>query len=312
MSYRPGDSYYGEFTTCNPATGAAQNADAPPAATATRNGADDAGFALTVSNLDSGRYRVSGTVPAGYARGDSVQISVAATVAGVSGKAVIDAFVADTKRVGDLNDAAAAPGVVQIRQELDANSTRLANLDAAVSSRSTYAGSDTPGTATLLARLTAPRAGNLDNLDAAVSTRSSHAAGDVWAVGSRTLTAFGFQVTVGGYAPGQDPAARVDAGSADIDAIKARTDLIPVAGFPANFPNLAVTPTGLVRLDGTQAVPNTGNAPNSIHDCLNAARAQGFGKWVISGSSLELYAPDGTTVVRSFALNNPTNPTSRS
>lgn len=45
------------------------------------------------------------------------------------------------------------------------------NLDAAVSSRSTYAGADTAGTTTLLGRLTAGRAANLDGIDAAVSSR---------------------------------------------------------------------------------------------------------------------------------------------
>ena len=65
------------------------------------------------------------------------------------------------------------------------------NLDAAVSSRSTYAGADTSGTTTLLSRLTATRAGNLDNLDATVSSRSSHSAADVWAVTTRTLSSFG-------------------------------------------------------------------------------------------------------------------------
>ncbi len=54
----------------------------------------------------------------------------------------------------------------------------LDNLDAAISSRSTYAGADTAGTTTLLARLTAIRAGLLDNLDAAISSRSTYAGGD--------------------------------------------------------------------------------------------------------------------------------------
>jgi len=49
--------------------------------------------------------------------------------------------------------------------------TRIANLDAAISTRSTYAGADTSGTTTLLTRLTNTRAGLLDNMDAAVSTR---------------------------------------------------------------------------------------------------------------------------------------------
>jgi hypothetical protein len=47
----------------------------------------------------------------------------------------------------------------------------VTNIDAAISSRSTYAGGDTGGTTTLLARLTSTRAGNLDGLDVAVSTR---------------------------------------------------------------------------------------------------------------------------------------------
>jgi hypothetical protein len=42
-------------------------------------------------------------------------------------------------------------------------------IDAAISSRSTYAGGDTSGVTTLLARLTAIRAGLLDNLDDSIS-----------------------------------------------------------------------------------------------------------------------------------------------
>ncbi|TPL40689.1 hypothetical protein [Mesorhizobium sp. B2-4-6] len=49
--------------------------------------------------------------------------------------------------------------------------TRIAHLDADVSTRSIYAGADTAGTTTLLARLTAIRAGLLDHLDADVSSR---------------------------------------------------------------------------------------------------------------------------------------------
>ncbi|TPI13863.1 hypothetical protein [Mesorhizobium sp. B4-1-1] len=49
--------------------------------------------------------------------------------------------------------------------------TRIAHLDADVSTRSIYAGADTAGTTTLLARLTAIRAGLLDHLDADISSR---------------------------------------------------------------------------------------------------------------------------------------------
>lgn len=65
------------------------------------------------------------------------------------------------------------------------------NINATISSRSTYAGADTAGTTTLLGRLTSGRATNLDNLDATVSSRNSG------------------NVTVGGYAAGEDPATLV-------------------------------------------------------------------------------------------------------
>lgn len=54
----------------------------------------------------------------------------------------------------------------------------LDNLDAPVSSRSTYSGSDTPGVTTLMNRLNDSRALKLDYLDAPISSRSTYAGGD--------------------------------------------------------------------------------------------------------------------------------------
>jgi len=65
-----------------------------------------------------------------------------------------------------------------------------------------------------------------------------------------------------------------------------------------------------VTLDLTLAIP-TSNTAQTLGDALNAARAQGFGRWAISGTTLLLYAGDGTTVVRSFTLDSATQPTSR-
>lgn len=64
-------------------------------------------------------------------------------------------------------------------------------------------------------------------------------------------------------------------------------------------------------LDLTQAIPAS-NTAQTVGDALNAARAQGFGKWVLSGTSLVLYAGDGTTAVRTFTLDSATAPTQRS
>jgi hypothetical protein len=214
MGYKPGDTYYGEFTTCRFDTGAAADADSPPTVIATRNGVDDLTFSLSSTKIDTGRYKVTGAIPATYASGNAVQICVNATVGSVVGKCVIDGFVLDGKRISDLNDPTAAPTAAQIRTELDANSTKLANLDAAVSSRSTYNG--------------------------------------------------------GAVASVQAP----------------------------------------VAVDLNQAIPLV-NAENTVGDCLNAARAQGFGRWTKLEKTLTLYGPDGTTVVRTFTLDDASNPTER-
>lgn len=143
MVRKPGSAYHGEFTTSNPATGATATADTLPVAVAHRNGSADAEFVLTVTLYDTGRYLVSGTVPAGYSAGDVVIISVTATVDGVTGKGVIDTFTIDTAYTGDLIAGIAAidpPTAAEIRAEIDSNSNKLPYLDASISSRATVNG----------------------------------------------------------------------------------------------------------------------------------------------------------------------------
>lgn len=144
MPYKPADNYIAQFTTQRSDTGARADADATPIATATRNGSDDESFALTVTQMDTGRYKVTGTIPESYAAGDVVQISVAATVNEVAGVAVIDSFVIDAKRLVDLHDfnpageqvdVGAMAGSTSAAAALAAN---IAYLDAPVSSRSTF------------------------------------------------------------------------------------------------------------------------------------------------------------------------------
>ena len=66
-----------------------------------------------------------------------------------------------------------------------------------------------------------------------------------------------------------------------------------------------------MTIDLTTIIPTT-NTANTVGDALNAARANGFGKWVISGTTLSIYAPDNTTVVKTFNLDSAISPTSRS
>lgn len=104
MSYKPSDPYSREFTTASPTSGAATDADSLPTATADFDGGGTGSMSLTVTNLDTGRYKITGTIPAGRVGGDVLNVSVAATVGGVAGKAVVDTRVLDSRRVGDLDD----------------------------------------------------------------------------------------------------------------------------------------------------------------------------------------------------------------
>lgn len=119
--YRPSDSYYAEFTTRVFSTGVGTNADSLPTATANKNGTDDGTFTLTCANIDTGRYKITGTVPAGYASGDRVVITVAATVSSVADKCVVDEFLVQP-----------ASSAVGYPQTVD-NNTILAQLLSALS-----------------------------------------------------------------------------------------------------------------------------------------------------------------------------------
>ena len=66
-----------------------------------------------------------------------------------------------------------------------------------------------------------------------------------------------------------------------------------------------------MTLDLTQSVP-TSNTAQTVGDAFNAARAQGFGRWKIIGTQLNLYASDNTTIVKTFTLDSSSTPTERS
>jgi hypothetical protein len=152
----------------------------------------------------------------------------------------------------------AAPTAVEIRQEMDANSTKLDNLDVAVSSR----------------------------------------------LASNAYTA---------------PA------NADVAAIKAKTDNLPTSpaavGSAMTLANNAVNAAAIAPDAGTELAAallgtalGTGEwASVTVADALKAAWADGYGKVVLdlAQQKLFLYAPDGTTLVKTFNLNSATAPTSR-
>lgn len=161
MTVKSGQSVTVLFATANASTGAAADASSTPTGTLYVNGTSNAA-SVTVTNKATGVYSAAVTLPS-LSAGDIVSLRIAATVATVAGEGIVWQDVSDTKRVSDLNDAAAAPTVTAIRQEMDANSTKLANMDATVSSRSTYAGADTSGTTTLLSRVVGTLAAGTHN-----------------------------------------------------------------------------------------------------------------------------------------------------
>jgi hypothetical protein len=81
-------------------------------------------------------------------------------------------------------------------------------------------------------------------------------------------------------------------------------------GAGQSYSNLIEIDLLPVALDMAQPVP-TSNTAQTVGDALNAARAQGFGKWAINGTTLSLYAPDNTTVVKSFTLDSAKFPSQR-
>jgi hypothetical protein len=154
----------------------------------------------TGSGLGSIAHNTAGFV-AEYRRAGSSAYTAITLSAGTLGTWSSGGWVADGSVAGryelDLPDAVLAAGVpwvvVQLRGvanmlpvllfiELDAVDYQdaagfgLSRLDAAISTRSTYAGADTSGTTTLLSRLTSTRAGYLDNLSAGAVAQASNLA----------------------------------------------------------------------------------------------------------------------------------------
>ena len=111
MTYKPLDDYFALFATSQFDTGSATDADIAPYGYAFQDGVYDTDFPLTITNLETGLYKASGTVPADYTSGDSIDIQILATVNSVEGKGIIDHFVVDSKRNSDLNDITVADNV---------------------------------------------------------------------------------------------------------------------------------------------------------------------------------------------------------
>jgi len=182
MSYIPGDTVYCSLPVQS-STGAAVAADSLPTAVLVRNDAIDGAVAVTISVRDVGDYAVSAVIPVGYVAGNTIQINATVTLGGVVAPPVtVFHAVLDSKRVGSLNDAAAAPTTGQINSAIVAGQ---AGIDAAAAKASAAA---------VQAKLPAADALIGDATIANQTTINNNVGGvpaAVWAVGARTLTSYG-------------------------------------------------------------------------------------------------------------------------
>lgn len=208
----------------------------------------------------------------------------------------------------------------------------------AVATRTLTAASDTSGVTTLLSRLTSGRASNLDNLDAAITTRASQTSVDavddyvdteVGAIKTVTdkLSAmitgsapdYAFDVEALANAPTGGGGGEVWSTSqrdniiSDVSSIKGAVDT-EVAAIKAKTDNLPASPAAVgsqMTLNPAQALSNT-QTSGTVGEALLAARAQGIGRWKITGDQLAIYAPDNTTIIKTLTLDSTDSPTERS
>jgi hypothetical protein len=125
---KPGDLVAIQFTTINPSTGAATDADSAPTGTLIRNGANTA-EAVTIANITTGVYSATVTVPSGYVAGDEIQIRVAATVNSVAGQGVVWQTTLDTTRVSEVAGAVGSGAVSTTIEILDSSNNPIDGVE---------------------------------------------------------------------------------------------------------------------------------------------------------------------------------------
>ena len=185
----------------------------------------------------------------------------------------------------------------------------LDHLDADVSSRSTYAGANTSGTTTLLARLTSTRASYLDNLSGgAVALAGSAPSWYTTTVdisngsGSALVAATAAQVTSdhgsGSYVRNTEP------DNSSVAAIKAQTDNLPASpaatGDPMTLMDGAITEAKIT-------VPSvTSGQATGILAMIQQTWRRFFAKVVKDGgaSTIKTYADDSTTVLTTQTISS--------
>jgi hypothetical protein len=174
------ETIYCDFITSSPTTGAAADADSTPTCEVFEDATDTAILSPTVVKRTgkTGNYRVPIVCSAanGFEAAKSYNVVVAATVGAVAAKAVVQTFQMRTNGTDDLAASiltrATPANVATELANVGLTTTVTGRIDAAISTRSTYAGTDTSGTTTLLSRVptTVSSQASNDQIYAAIDT----------------------------------------------------------------------------------------------------------------------------------------------
>ncbi len=167
-----------------------------------------------------------------------------------------------------LTNAPTVPSVVQIREEMDSNSTKLANLDATISSRSTLTTGDLPSVPSAASVASAVRTEltELSNLDASVSSRLASAAytaptsaPTAAAVASAVRTELTELSNLDASVSSRLASASYTApANSDISAIKSKTDNLPAS--PAAVSDIPTTAQISAAVEGSLLNEGDGQA----------------------------------------------------
>ena len=161
----PGEAVTLLFATQDPWTGEALDADATPTATLVRDGVGIA-TAVTVTSFATGLYRATTVLPADAAPGEWWDLALAATVAGMPTKGVLNIGRSEARRIDPFFDADGRVDVGRLLgQAVELSFDHRLQVDLREIAGSESAAADLAAGA--------PR------LDANVSSRSSHAPADV-------------------------------------------------------------------------------------------------------------------------------------
>jgi hypothetical protein len=211
------------------------------------------------ATVGTGQINWSGTAEVPVSTLTTADIPTAAISAIQAKTDALPSDPADQSLVESAISALSIPTVVQIRTELDSNSTKLANLDATISSRSTLTTGDLPSVPSAASVASAVRTEltELSNLDASVSSRLASAAytaptsaPTAAAVASAVRTELTEISNLDASVSSRLASASYTApANSDISAIKSKTDNLPAS--PAAVSDIPTTAQIATAVEGS-------------------------------------------------------------